>query len=276
MIQFVYQNIFNLIKEKPVVLWGTSLLCSLLSLVAVAFSGIPIVFVPICLVLQAAMAMIYVKGYRREAFVSQELFAGFSKNFLHIAGGMAWMFLWLLLWLLVPVAGPVIVIVKALSYSMTPYILMTRPDVSATDALKVSMHITKGYKGNMFLTYLVFGVAVWIVCFILAMLTAIEALSMVFGFLLFLVILAIVLFAPAFLGLIRAAFYDEIQKEIVFKEQHPGEVYQPEYLKLQPIYVPYSPEVLEAVTKEAAKQVAENSAKKIAEEADEEPKNTEE
>ena len=245
MIQFVYQKVFNVIKEKPVVLWGTSLLSMLLTLLATAFSVLPIIFVPIALVLWASMAVIYVKGYRGEAFVSQELFSGFS-NFLHVAGGMAWMLLWLVLWTLIPVVGPIILIVKSLSYSMTPYILMTQPQVSATEALKLSMKLTKGYKGNMFLTYLVFGVAVWIVCFILAMLTAIEALSMVFGFLLCLAVLLLVLFAPLFTGLLQAAFYDEIQKAVQFAKEHPGESYQPEYLKLQPIYVPYPVEALEA------------------------------
>ncbi len=245
MIQFIYQNVFNVIKEKPVVLWGTSLLSMLLTLLATAFSVLPIIYLPIALVLGASMAVIYVKGYRRETFVSQDLFAGFS-NFLHVASGMAWMLLWLILWALIPVVGPIILIVKSLSYSMTPYILMTQPEVSATEALKLSMKLTKGYKGNMFLTYLVFGVAVWIVVFILAMLTAIEVLSMVFGFLLFLAVLLLVLFAPLFTGLLQAAFYDEIQKAVQFAKEHPDEIYQPEYLKLQPIYVPYPVEALEA------------------------------
>lgn len=245
MIQFIYQKVFQVIKEKPVVLWGTSLLSLLLTLLATGFSVLPIVFLPIALVLQASMAVIYVKGYRREAFVSQDLFAGFS-NFLHVAGGMAWMGLWLLLWALIPVVGPVIVIIKSLSYSMTPYILMTQPEISATEALKVSMKMTKGYKGNMFLTYSVFGVALWIVFFLLAIMTAIEVLSMVFGFLLMLAGLIVVLFAPLFTGLLQAAFYDEIQKAMQFAKEHPGEIYQPEYLKMQPIYVPYPVEALEA------------------------------
>ena len=67
-----------------------------------------------------------------------------------------------------------------------------------------------------------------------------------------LAILILVLFAPVFLGLIQAAFYDEIQKANHFAEEHPGEAYQPEYLKFQPINVPYPADALEA-----AKQVAE-------------------
>ncbi len=250
MIQYIYQNVFNVIKEKPVVLWGTSLLCTLLSLLAIIFGVLPIISIPIILTLSASMAVIYVKGYRRETFTSQDLFTGFS-NILHIAGGMAWMVLWLFLWLLVPLAGPVMFIVKGLSYSLTPYILIHQPEISATEALKVSMQQTKGYKGNMFLTYLVFAVAVWIICFVLAMLTAIEAISMIFGFLLFLVGLLLFLFAPFFLGLVQAAFYHEIQKAITFTKEHPGETYQPDYLKYQPIYVPYPAEALEAAKKAA-------------------------
>ena len=260
MIQYVYQNVFNVIKEKPVVLWGTSLLCTLLSLLAVIFGILPIISIPIVLTLSASMAVIYVKGYRREAFTSQDLFSNFSHVF-HVAGGMAWMMLWLFLWLLVPLAGPVMLIVKGLSYSLTPYILIYQPEISATEALKVSMEQTKGYKGNMFLTYLVFAVAVWIVCFVLAMLTAIEVVSMVFGFLLFLVALVLVLFAPFFLGLVQAVFYDEIQKAVTFTKEHPGETYQPEYLKYQPIYVPYPSEALEAAKKAAESQAAEEQSK---------------
>ena len=46
--------------------------------------------------------------------------------------------------------GGIIVYIKGLQYSMVPYILMDQPEVSATEALKLSKDMTKGYKMKMF------------------------------------------------------------------------------------------------------------------------------
>ena len=74
-------------------------------------------------------------------------------NPLRKLGGMLWMELWTFLWsLLFVIPG----IVKALSYSMTPYILADCPNVTATDALKLSMRITEGHKWELFVAGLSF------------------------------------------------------------------------------------------------------------------------
>jgi uncharacterized membrane protein len=39
---------------------------------------------------------------------------------------------------------------------MTPYILMDQPEIDAKEALKVSMEMTKGHKGEIFVMYLSF------------------------------------------------------------------------------------------------------------------------
>jgi uncharacterized membrane protein len=68
-------------------------------------------------------------------------------------GGVLWMWLFTSLWtLLFIIPG----IIKYFSYFMTPYILADSKKVSATDALKLSMRMTKGYKGMIFVTYLSF------------------------------------------------------------------------------------------------------------------------
>lgn len=68
-------------------------------------------------------------------------------------GGMLWMALFTFLWtLLFIVPG----IIKALAYFMTPYILADCPDVTATDALKLSMRMTSGHKGKVFVMGLSF------------------------------------------------------------------------------------------------------------------------
>ena len=72
-------------------------------------------------------------------------------NFGRKLGGFLWMELFIYLWsLLLVVPG----IIKALSYSMTPYILSDCPNVKARDALKLSMRMMAGHKGELFVFYL--------------------------------------------------------------------------------------------------------------------------
>ena len=62
-------------------------------------------------------------------------------------GGMLWMVLFVFLWaFLLVIPG----IIKAISYSMTPYILAEHPDVKAKDALKLSMRMMEGHKMECF------------------------------------------------------------------------------------------------------------------------------
>ena len=82
-----------------------------------------------------------------------EAFSQSFKNYARKLGGMLWMCLFACLWtLLFIVPG----IIKSLAYSMTPYILADCPNVEATAALKISMKMTKGYKGDIFVMYLSF------------------------------------------------------------------------------------------------------------------------
>lgn len=77
---------------------------------------------------------------------------GFT-NYLRKLGGMLWMELFVFLWsLLLIIPG----IIKSLSYAMTPYILADCPNVCATDALKISMRMMAGHKGELFVYYLSF------------------------------------------------------------------------------------------------------------------------
>ena len=91
--------------------------------------------------------------YRGEVCdVMEGLSAGF-KDYGKSLVGILWMYLFTFLWsLLFIIPG----IVKALAYSMTPYILAEREDVSAKDALKLSMQMTDGYKGEIFVMALSF------------------------------------------------------------------------------------------------------------------------
>lgn len=54
------------------------------------------------------------------------------------------------------IAGTIIVLMKTLSYSMTPYILTDNPMIGYERALKLSIAMTHGHKWRMFVLYLSF------------------------------------------------------------------------------------------------------------------------
>ncbi len=90
------------------------------------------------------------RGYKGD--IGAMLGAGFN-NYGRNLGGILWMELFIFLWsLLLLIPG----IIKALAYSMTPYILADTRNVPATEALKLSMCMTKGHKGKVFVMGLSF------------------------------------------------------------------------------------------------------------------------
>ena len=96
---------------------------------------------------------IYIKIFNREHANSSELFSNFSVNYLRKVGGMLWMSLFVFLWtLLLVIPG----IIKSLAYCMTPLILADCPEVTARDALKLSIRMTKGHKMDLFILGLSF------------------------------------------------------------------------------------------------------------------------
>ena len=91
------------------------------------------------------------------------VFTQLGVNFWRKLGGNLWMALWLMLWtLLLIIPG----IVKSFAYYFTPNILADCPNVTATNALKISMRITQGYKLDVF----IFALS-WIGWMILSVLT---------------------------------------------------------------------------------------------------------
>jgi uncharacterized membrane protein len=98
-------------------------------------------------------AFFCIRVYRKEeADIGRMFGTGFS-NYGRNLGGMLWMELFIFLWtLLFIIPG----IIKTMSYFMTPYILADSKNVRATDALKLSMRMTQGYKGEIFVMFLSF------------------------------------------------------------------------------------------------------------------------
>ena len=131
----------------------------------------------------------FIKIFKKEQTEIGEPFSALSVNFLRKVGGTWWMALWVFIWSLLGVIAyivflslimaasyngnevsiglmvimPFIIlvlsipgIIKGLAYSMTPYILADCPNVTARDALKLSMRMTAGYKGKLFVLGLSF------------------------------------------------------------------------------------------------------------------------
>ncbi len=209
MIEYISDKILSRLKTVPLRLWGLSLLAGLLTALACVFGVLPIIWVPIVLTIQLGMANVYLAGYRGGEVNSDDLFRGF-KQFGRCAGGMAWKSLWVLIWGLIPIAGPVLAIIKSYSYRFVPYLLTEKPELTATGALRESMKMTKGYKGKMFLADLVIYIAASLCTLILGLLALIPYIGVLFRILELLFVLLCAVFLPLVLGLLKAAFYDEI------------------------------------------------------------------
>lgn len=213
-----YRGALNILKKKPVLLWGLTLLTQLLTGLASMFGIVPIVYVPIVLALSASLCILYLKGYRGEEVSSADIFTGF-KNFMHVAGGMAWMYLWILIWGLIPFAGFVFAIIKSYEYAFTPYILITMPEIGATEALKKSKEMTNGLKAKMFWSEVLIPIAFVIVVLVIGLFAAIPYIGVLFGIVLVVFILVFALLYSIFMGLIRAGFYDGAEKALEPKEE---------------------------------------------------------
>ncbi len=109
--------------------------------------------IPVMVALSVGICEGYLRIYRGQKTGLSILADVFNVNFARKLGGMLWCELFVFLWaLLFYIPG----IVKALAYSMTPYILAEYPEVQAKQALKLSMRMTKGFKGDLFVLYLSF------------------------------------------------------------------------------------------------------------------------
>ena len=205
------------LMKKPVQLWGLSLLGVILqSLSNLLCAAPPILGMGVSSTLSAGMENVFLDAYHQKEINSKQIFSGFSsgKSFLRIAGGMLWRTLWLFLWVLfalIPIVGwviaPIMLVIKGISYSFTPYLLLRKKDISPLDALKRSMEMTKGYRGKIFLTYLICYAALLVVGLLLFLIAKIGGFAVVLAGLIGLVI---GIFCPLFFGVLRAAMFTEV------------------------------------------------------------------
>ncbi len=224
MIRSIYQKSLAVLLKKPIRLWGISLLSMLLMGIASAgFVGVPAVAWAIDYAFAVSMAMIFLNSYRTGLEPKTEyLFAAFKKEkFLHVVGGMAWADLWVFIWALIPIVGPIFAIIRSYEYRFVPYILMTREDVKATDARKISKQETMGYKSKMFWADVLIVVAVCVVNVVLGLFARIPYVGVLFGIVMVVFVLACALLSSLFYGIMHAAFYVEIKNGQSNSEQTP-------------------------------------------------------
>lgn len=211
MVSWIFQKVRKTLQMKPLLLWGIRLLAGLLVwLAAIGFWAVPAVAFALNLVLSGSVALIFLRAYQGTFPEVCDLFSPFRLEQLpHLVGGMAWMSLWVFLWTLIPVAGLVLGPVKLYTYRLTPYILMTRPDVKATEAIQVSARETKGYRGKMFLADLLIYGSWALVLLLLLGLAQIRFLHVPFYVLLALAAVLGAALTPLVAGLAQAGFYDD-------------------------------------------------------------------
>lgn len=138
--------------------WPTVALFFVVVVLVGAIAAIPFAGGPLSLLIAVPLSVglgyyFLLISLRKQASFSTAFKVSFSNSYPKYLGGSLWMSLWVFLWsLLFVIPG----IVKAYAYAMTPYILADCPDVSATDALKVSMRIMDGHKFEFFVLELSF------------------------------------------------------------------------------------------------------------------------
>ena len=161
--------------------------------------------------------MVFLHGYRGEEVQTLQLFDCFKDwaTIKRVVLGLGWMLLWIFLWSLIPVVGPIFAMIRAYEYRLTPYILITEPDVPLTEAIKVSKERTNGYKLQMFgadiLVFLML-LGAYVVLGILCVIPVIQILAILA---IAALAIAVPILLPLFMGLVQAAFYEEISNPTI-------------------------------------------------------------
>lgn len=232
MITTIYKRALKVLMSKPFRLWGISLLNIVLTAVFSVLFGLALgVSLAINVLMNTAMTMIYLRGYRGEEVHVTNLFDCFKdwNTIKRVVCGMGWSWLWIFLWCLIPIVGPIFGIIRSYQYRLVPYILVMEPDIAITEATKVSTERTQGYKGKMWLAEFLLGVIVAAISLVLSLLSAIPYIGFLFGVVNFLFTLAYAALGSLLVGLIQAAFYEEITNPTM------------PVAPVAPVYMPYAP-----------------------------------
>ncbi|MBQ9909981.1 MAG: zinc ribbon domain-containing protein [Lachnospiraceae bacterium] len=214
MIKTIYSRAISVLLKKPIRLWGISLLYAALSgFIGILGGAVPLVTICLVTPIQIGMLLIYLRGYRGEEIRSTQLLDIFERKddtLKRVVIGTLWKDLWVFIWALIPIVGFVFAIIRSYQYRLTPYILANEPDVKPTDAYKISKERTQGYVGAMIGADLLPIGLLLAVTLVLGLFGRIRYIGVLFNIANFLIILVFVLFIGLFLGLVGAAFYEEI------------------------------------------------------------------
>ncbi len=177
---------------------GTAILIALILLILTSIQAVPyvttIISIFLLLNINLGAANAYLKIWRGEHTDVGDMFSIGFENYGRYLGGMFLVRLYTILWtLLFIIPG----IIKSYAYALTPYILREMPDLSTSEAIKLSSRMMDGHKMELFVLQLSFiGWA------LLGVLT--------------LGILNIVYVAP-YMNTSVAGFYDEVKKDAIAK-----------------------------------------------------------
>ena len=213
MILSIYRKVLAVISKKPFRLLGVAWLSSLLSLIfSILFGAVLGVALAINLAISTSLTIVFLRGYRGIAPRAVDLFYCLKdwQTAKRVICGMSWQMLWLFLWALIPFVGWIIAVIKAYSWRLTPYILVNEPNVPATEAIRVSAQRTYGYRGAMFGADILVFAIIFVVSLVLSLLANVPYIGGTFLLLFLLFSFISVLLTPLFVGLVQAAFYEEI------------------------------------------------------------------
>lgn len=245
-----YKRAFAVLKRKPIRLWGLSMLCSLVCVLAGILTAPLLIVVGLAfgLIVSTGMSKVYVDAVRGEEINSDQLFVGFSSGRVwRYLGAYAWQLLWICIWyfgtgLCTVIGGGVIAVIgfafrnvpvlpiifyvlaglvaaaigclgsyflinRSWAYSFLPYILVTKPELTATQALRLSVKMTKGKKLQMFLAKLLFSACISAALGILFALSLIPYVGFIFGIVFVVAAVLVLILAPLFEGLVMAYFF---------------------------------------------------------------------
>ena len=205
----------------------------------------PIAAIPVTYLLTVGMMSVFLKAARDEKYDIMDFFAVFKdwQTVKRVVGGMLWMLLMVYLWSVIPalavtiilliptlivslafdteaffilygvfiaivwIVACVMAIIKSMEYSLTGYVLIDRPDIKATDAVKESSRLTKGIRGRIFGAMILPS---FIVSFVVSIVTALSELPLIgwlFGAAAIVVNILLSVCVSVFTGLVMAGFY---------------------------------------------------------------------
>lgn len=207
----------------------------------------PFAAIPVTFLLSAGLMGVYLKAARDEKYELMDLFAVFKdwQTIKRIVGGMLWMLLMVYLWSVIPalaitlvfliptfifsfafdtaaffalygvviaivwIAASVMAVIKSIEYTFTPYILISRPEIKATEAVKESSRLTKGIRLRIFGATILPSLILSVILSIVAGLSALPLIGWLFGAATIVLDVVLSVCLSVFMGLVMAGFYTD-------------------------------------------------------------------